>query len=70
MYEQTSLHLELARQRQDDFLREARNAQLAAEAPRRPSETLTAIRSVVDRVRVAISRQPVPARGTQLQPSA
>ena len=70
MYEHPSLHLEIAKQRQADFLREARNAQLAAELPGGESETLKIARSVVQKVRETLSRRPAPVPGTQLQASA
>ncbi len=63
MYE--TLHLEIARQRQADFLRESRNARLAREAERHPSETLVALRSVADSLRGALRRRPATARRTQ-----
>jgi hypothetical protein len=70
VYEHPSLHLEIAKQRQADFLREARNAQLAAELPRGESETLQVARSVVQKVRETLSRRPAPVPRTQLQASA
>ncbi len=63
MYE--TLHLEIARQRQADFLRESRNARLAREAERRPSEKLVAFRSMADSLRAALARRPAAVRRTQ-----
>jgi hypothetical protein len=65
MYE-SSIHIELARQRQGDLLREARNAHLAGKVERGPSETLTVLKSLAEGVRslVSRSRQPVVVRRT------
>jgi len=70
MYEQPSLHLELARLRHKDFEIEAQRARLAAQAERGPNEGLAVLKSAVSGLRNALSRRrPVPVRHARLQPA-
>ena len=59
MYEQPSIHLELAKQRHAIFAAEAERARLAASAPRRTPEVLVALKSLVDGVKSVLTRRPV-----------
>jgi hypothetical protein len=70
MYEQPSLHMELARLRHRDFEVEADRARLAAEAKRTPSEALTLLKSVVAGLSNAVSRRrPAVVQAARLQPA-
>ena len=70
MYEQPSLHLELAKIKHRDYEVEAERARLAAQAEPQPAETFGMIRNVVSSVRSALSRRPAEAaRAPRLQPS-
>ena len=69
VYEQPSLHMELARLKHRDFEVEANRARLAAQAERHPSETLSLIRGAVSSLRDALSRRPAAARAPRLQPA-
>ena len=62
MYEQPSLHMELARLKHRDYEVEAGRARLAAQVARHPSETLSLIRGAVSSLRDALSRRPAAAR--------
>jgi len=71
MYEQPSIHMELARQRHDVFLAEAKRAMLAGQVERRPSETVALVKKVAASLGTLLTRkQPVVVRQTQLQPTA
>jgi hypothetical protein len=70
VYEQPSLHLELARLKHRDLEAEADRARLAAQAERHPSEALSVLKSVGSSLRNALSRRPAQAaRAPRLQPS-
>ena len=70
MYEQPSLHLELARLKHKDYDIEARRARLAAQAERRPSESLAFLKSTVASLRGVLSRRdPVVVHQARLQPA-
>jgi hypothetical protein len=69
MYEQPSMHMELARLRHKDFEVEAARARLAAQVEREPHEALTLVRSVAAGLRQALSRRG-PAVGRAAQPQA
>ncbi len=62
MYEQPSMYLELAKQRQSMFVDEAERARLAATAPRRRPQILSILTEVVENVRGILSHrhEPVP----------
>ena len=69
MYEQPSLHLELAKLKHRDYEIEARRARLAAQADRKSFEGLAVVKSAVASLRVALShRRPVAVPKTHLQP--
>jgi hypothetical protein len=71
MYEPPSFHLDLARQRHADFIREADEARLASQVERGPSETLAALRSILTAVRGMLTgRRPEIVRQPQLAPTA
>ena len=70
MYEQPSLHLELAKLKHKDYEVEAQRARLAAQVEREPSEALGAIKSVVSSLRSALSRRrPAIAHSARLEPA-
>jgi hypothetical protein len=70
VYEQPSLHLELAKLKHKDYELEAERARLAAHAERTPSEGLAVIKSAVSRLRSALSRRrPQAARAPRSQPA-
>jgi hypothetical protein len=70
VYEQPSLHLELARLKHKDYEIEARQARLAAQAAREPSESLAFLKSAVASLRGALSRRdPVVVHRARLQPT-
>jgi hypothetical protein len=70
MYEQPSLHMELARLRHRDFAVEAERARLAAHVERVPNEGLAVIKSAVSGLRdVLARRRPVPVHEVRLQPT-
>ncbi len=70
MYEQPSLHMELARLRHQDFQAEADRARLASQAEHIPSESLAVLKSAVAGLRNALSRRrPVVVREARLQPT-
>jgi hypothetical protein len=70
MYEQPSLHLELARLRHKDFQHEAQQARLAAQVERTPSEGLAVVKSAVSGLRnVLARRRPAVIREPRLQPT-
>jgi hypothetical protein len=70
VYEQPSLHLELAKLKHKDYEVEARRARLAAQVEREPSEALGAIKSVVSSLRSALSRRrPAVAHRVRLEPA-
>ena len=69
MYEQPSLHLELAKLKHRDYAIEARRARLAAQADRKPFEALEVVKSAVVNLRSVLSRRrPVTVPKTHLQP--
>jgi hypothetical protein len=69
VYEQPSLHLELAKLKHRDYEIEARRARLAAQADRKSFQGLDVVRSAVASVRDALSRRrPAPVPKTHLQP--
>jgi hypothetical protein len=69
VYEQPSLHMELARLKHKDFAVEADRARLAAQAPRDGGEGIAVIKSAIAGLRSALSRRrPVVAHETRLQP--
>jgi hypothetical protein len=71
MYEQPSVHLELARQRHAVFMAEAERDRLAGEVGRTPSETVAVLKAVVSGLRGMLGkRQSVAARRPRLLPSA
>lgn len=71
MYEHPSIQLELVKQRQSDLLAEAERARLASMVERRPSETVSVLKSVVASLKQSVlSRRPVVVRRTQLQPTS
>jgi hypothetical protein len=71
VYEQPSLHMELARQRHRDYEIDAARARLAAQVERPPSEGLNVIRSVLSGLRNALShRRPEVVHEVRLQPAA
>jgi hypothetical protein len=70
VYEQPSLHMELARLKHKDFAVEADRARLAAQAPRDRGEGIAVIKTALSGLRNALSRRrPVVARETRLQPA-
>jgi hypothetical protein len=69
VYEQPSLHLELARLKHRDYEVEASRARLAAQVEHHPSEMLTSIRGAVSSLRDALSRRPAAARAPSIQPA-
>jgi hypothetical protein len=69
VYEQPSLHLELARLRHKDYEVEANRARLAAQVERRPSEGLAVVKAAISGLRSALSRRPAPAAVSRLQPA-
>ena len=70
MYEQPSLHLELAKLKHKDYEVEAQRARLAAQVEREPSEALGILKSVVSSIRSAVSRRrPAVAHATRLEPA-
>jgi hypothetical protein len=70
VYEQPSLHMELARLKHRDYEIEAERARLAAHAERLPSEGLTVIKSAVSGLRNALSRRrPEAVRAPRVQPA-
>ena len=69
MYEQPSLHLELARLKHRDYEIEASRARLAAQADRKSFGALVVVKSAVASLRAALSqRRPVAVPRTYLQP--
>ena len=70
MYEQPSLHMELAKLKHKDYEVEANRARLAAQVEREPSEGLAVIKSVASSLRNALSRhRPAVAHETRLEPA-
>jgi hypothetical protein len=69
MYEHPSIRMELARQRHQEWIAEARNARLAAEAEQPPSETLALVKRAATAVGGLFSRRPAPALRARLQPT-
>ena len=69
MYEQPSMHMELARLRHKDFQVEAARARLAAQVEREPHEALALVRSVASCLRNTLSRRPAAVRAARLQTS-
>jgi hypothetical protein len=69
VYEQPSLHMELAKLKHRDYEVEARRARLAAQVEREPSEALGVIKSVVSSLRSALSRRPAVAHRARLEPA-
>jgi hypothetical protein len=70
VYEQPSLHMELARLKNKDFAVEADRARLAAQAPRTRGEGIAVIKSAISGLRSALSRtRPVVAHETRVQPA-
>lgn len=70
MYEQPSLHMELARLKHKDYAVEAGRARLAAQAPRERGEGVAIVKSAIAGIRNALSRRrPVVAHETRLQPA-
>jgi hypothetical protein len=70
MYEQPSMHMELARQRHEGFLAEAERAHLASKVERGPSETLSIVKSLAVSLKKALRAKPIVVRQTQPQPTA
>jgi len=69
VYEQPSLHLELAKLKHRDYEIEAGRARLAAQADRKGFEGLELVKSAVTSLRTALSRRrPVAVPKTHLQP--
>jgi hypothetical protein len=69
VYEQPSLHLELAKLKHRDYEIEARRARLAAQVDRKPFAGLDVVKSAVVSLRDALSRRrPVAVPKTHLQP--
>jgi hypothetical protein len=70
VYEQPSLHLELAKLKHRDYEVEASRARLAAQVEREPSEALGVIKSVAASIRSALSRRrPVVSHTARLEPA-
>jgi hypothetical protein len=70
VYEQPSLHLELARLKHKDYEIDAQRARLAAQVERDPSERLSVVKSAISGLRSVLSRRrPVVAHETRLQPA-
>jgi signal transduction histidine kinase len=62
MYEQPSIHWEIARQRHVQFAREAERARLAADVERQPSQALAFVKHVVETVHHALTPKRVEVR--------
>jgi hypothetical protein len=70
MYEQPSLHLELAKQRHADFMREAERLRLASQVEPGPSETVSIVKSIIAGLKGLVARRrPVVVHEPQLQGS-
>jgi hypothetical protein len=70
VYEQPSLHMELARLKHKDFEAEAARARLAAQVERSPGERLAVIKSAISGLRSALPRRrPDTIRQPRLEPT-
>ncbi len=70
MYEHTSMQLELAKQRQADLVAEVDRDRLARQVERRPSETVTLLKSLADGLKSVLTRRRPVVTRPELQPTS